>query len=483
MSKLAFRTVALFTAALLSSSPHAEVPVLSLKQAINFALEYNYSLQYSAAQIDAANASVSVASGEFEPNLFASYSRSTSDVVTNSDATELFSSEQDERRYGVAGQLPWGTRYSVGTTGGTAQSFQEGNALSNTANASLFVELSQPLLRGAGKNAAYGDVRQSKQALQISLLGLQQLRRQLITDIKQAYANVYAAQEALSIAQENRDLAEKTLRYEEQRFEVGSIAAVDIFRPDSTVALRQDAVLRAQQAKRQAVNQLKAFIFSQAHDVWKQPLRVEALSQFVSPAIDLEADTAIALANREELKVLALEAKSAQVDVDRNKRNALPQLDLVGRYTETGFDDDGRLSAARAALGDDPGLGRSIQLNFSVPITNRSARAAVRYSKYQLKQVEIDQSSMRYRIQLEVDSAAYAVQNSWQRVKAAERSVELAEKTLQAEEEKLAAGKSSSFYVLDLQSRLAAAKNQRVNALTGYYIAQSAYQNTLGVLQ
>ena len=156
-------------------------------------------------------------------------------------------------------------------------------------------------------------------------------------------------------------------------------------------------------------------------------------------------------------------------------------MDLVGRYTETGFSDDGELSAARAALGDDPGLGRSIQLSFSVPLTNRSARAAVRSSKYQLRQAEIDQSSMRYQIQLEVDTAAFAVNNSWQRVQAAERSVELAEKTLSAEEEKLAAGKSSSFFVLDLQGQLAAAKNQRVNAVASYYIAQSQYQNTLGL--
>ena len=109
--------------------------------------------------------------------------------------------------------------------------------------------------------------------------------------------------------------------------------------------------------------------------MYKRQIEVEALEEQIQPSIDISSDIDRALANREELKILGLQAKSANIELKRSKRNALPQLDLVGTYSETGFSNTGNISDARQVLNDDPGLGRSVQLNFSVPLTNRSARA------------------------------------------------------------------------------------------------------------
>jgi outer membrane protein TolC len=71
-------------------------------------------------------------------------------------------------------------------------------------------------------------------------------------------------------------------------------------------------------------------------------------------------------------------------------------------------------------------------------------------------------------IATQVRGAARNVQTNQQRVQSARASRELQEKKLEAEEKKLAAGMSSSFFVFQAQRDLAQARTIEIQAISDY---------------
>ena len=117
-----------------------------------------------------------------------------------------------------------------------------------------------------------------------------------------------------------------------------------------------------------------------------------------------------------------------------------------------------------------------------MPILNKAAKSRVAQSRLQVRQADLQLKQLERQVLLDLDFAAYTVNSNWRRLEAAEKTVELAQKTLAAEEEKMNVGRSTSFYVLDLQSRLAFAKSQKVNAVASYVKSVVEYHRQRGDL-
>ena len=69
---------------------------------------------------------------------------------------------------------------------------------------------------------------------------------------------------------------------------------------------------------------------------------------------------------------------------------------------------------------------------------------------------------------VEVDNAAVAVATGQERVQVTKEARKYAEQALEAEQRKLASGKSTSFIVLQLQRDLTTARNAAIQALMDY---------------
>jgi outer membrane protein TolC len=82
----------------------------------------------------------------------------------------------------------------------------------------------------------------------------------------------------------------------------------------------------------------------------------------------------------------------------------------------------------------------------------------------------------------EVSDALHNAKSAFDRVVANRRAREFAQSALEAEEQKLLAGRSSLFFVLQLQSDLAAAESAEVRARADYNKALSQLQFAEGSL-
>jgi outer membrane protein len=67
-----------------------------------------------------------------------------------------------------------------------------------------------------------------------------------------------------------------------------------------------------------------------------------------------------------------------------------------------------------------------------------------------------------------IDNAIKLAQSNYERIEATRKASEYAEAALAAEQKKLENGKSTSFFVLQLQRNLTAARSDEINALVQY---------------
>jgi outer membrane protein TolC len=428
-----------------------------------------------------ADQQVRFASGLFDPVLRSEY------LYSNQEYEGLSREEENASlSFGVSSVLPWGTQLSatVDTNDFTSPFTRDQNSnqvisTSVDTGVSTFAGLTvtQPVLRGFGLDGSYAEVRIARESAASSWEGFRAQVMDTVEATVSAYQSLYFSQQSLIIAERNRDLALQLLKDNRKRVETGAMAPLDIVQAESEAALREVSVISAGALLRQAQNNLKRLI-------WDDPATVLSLDLEILPPKeptyfepDLVRDYKLALDHRPEYLASLSGLNIRELQVRQTRRNALPQLDIVGSVGRIGYDFQNDSISDSLENGSN---NYTIGAVFSVPFPNRTRSAEKTQAYLRRNQAELSIQQLEQDIQLELDNAATRLTADWQRIQAARTARELAEKSLQAEEKKLQAGTSTTFVVLRLQGDLANAEIREINALADYRVSLARYNRARG---
>ena len=109
----------------------------------------------------------------------------------------------------------------------------------------------------------------------------------------------------------------------------------------------------------------------------------------------------------------------------------------------------------------------TVGISIGYPLGSNIAQANLARVRLQYEQAQAQLKNLEMQVATQVRGAARNVQTNQQRVQSARASRELQEKKLEAEEKKLAAGMSSSFFVFQAQRDLALARTAEIQAICG----------------
>jgi outer membrane protein TolC len=173
-----------------------------------------------------------------------------------------------------------------------------------------------------------------------------------------------------------------------------------------------------------------------------------------------------------------------------------PELDLVASAQNNGF--TGNLLRSGAVPGDPlltggyrDALGQVTANNFpnygvgvalTVPLRNRAARSDVLRDELTVREQSIRIRQLEKQIRLDVTNAAIAVEQARSTYEATRSERVAQEETLAAEREKLDVGASTTFFVIQYQRDLAAAKSTEISALATYEKAKAALERATGTI-
>jgi outer membrane protein TolC len=451
---------------------------MSLEDCIQLAIQQNLGLQVARYGPLFAQNNLSLAYAGYDPtlNLAGQHNDSRTGGGLDSDQRIIPPSESEANQFsaGMSGLLPWGMTYDL--SGRAANSSGERGFFDNNTNllsqpfensqGYVQASVSQPLLRNAWIDGTRLNITLARSQLASSKEVYRQNLIDLVTVVENAYYDLVSARENLKVQEKALELARKLQDENRQRVEVGAMAPLEQKQAEAEVAAREADLLSAEQVLALRENALKRALtdnYAEWHAVEVLPIdQLVATPQL----FDLQDSWSKGLTLRPDIiqSWLALEQRNIQVKYTRNQ--LYPQLDAFATYGHSASDVE--FSGLFTQYGDGSQPYWSAGARFSVPISNAGARARHRNARAEVEQNVLAMKDLEQTIMAQIDDAVKFAKVSFRRVKATRAAREYAESALDAEQEKLANGKSTSFEVLRLQRDLTSARSSEIGALTEY---------------
>ncbi len=459
---------------------------LTLQDAVRIALENDLGLKQEELSAEVARYNYVGTWGAFDPVL-----RGSGRVVDSKiqPSTTLGGAQQLEFET-QAGEL--GLDYPLITGGTVSVDYTRNNTKTNnqfqiinpSTEDSLTVALTQPLLRGAWKDVATSQQREAEFEVARAAEQARTARNDLIFAVHQAYWDLVSAREQLGVAQTSLELGLEQLEQNRRRLDAGVGTEVEVLQAEANVATSVQVRIDAAVAVAQASDQLKSLLFpGRSERTWnllltpRTPLPEEASAEGVR---SWQEELIGALEYRGELRQQRLRVLSSEVALERASSLRLPALDLVLSAAGNGFDGEPSDAFDKAANFDFPTY--TAQLAFSYPLGNRSASNAERSARAQVRSERLAYDQLETQVVAEVRGAVLQLLSRIAAVRAAQSTLDLTRRQLEAERARYREGLTTNFQVLEFQDEFARALSAERRARADYAMAWVALYDAKGVL-
>lgn len=331
----------------------------------------------------------------------------------------------------------------------------------------LALTLTQPLLRNAGidVNKTFIKIAQNNAMVEEHVFRDRVLS--VLATVEQTYWEVVFANDNLKVAEAALKAAQELLASNRAKAKAGIMSIVDVLQAEAAVASRVEQVLVAEKVIRDQEDQLRRLL-----NPGEEELRLDVrLAPTDKPVVALEPISLqetidIAIEQRPEIVQAKKNVETSELNTKFAKNQLLPTLSFQGTMGMAGLGSDYGDSFNRNLSGDFYNYGAGLVLSY--PLGNRSAWST--YNKRQLegKNAEASLVNVRQLIIVGVKEAVRRVQTDFKRIETTRSARIMAEKQLQAEQERLKVGLSTTRFVLDFQRDLATAQGNELRAIVDY---------------
>jgi outer membrane protein TolC len=467
---------------------------LSLDDAVRFGLERNLDIAVQRLNPQINDIAISSIRSVYHPSLTSTVfgqsqtSPATSTIAGSNTPGEPIVNGNTTYNAGVSQSIPYGGgNVSVQFNNSRTTTTNLTNLYNPAYNTFWSGQYTQPLIRGFKIDGTRQQLEVTKLNRDISDVQLRASITNTLSNIRDAYWDFVAAIQAVDVARQSLDLANKLVQDNQTRVQVGTMAPIDVVQAQSEAATRRQTLVTAESTRRTAELALKRLIVSGTDDPnWSAAIDPTDRPEFRPEPIDIEAAVRRGLAERTDLEIARKSVDANAVTLKYLNDQTLPQADLVALYGLTGLGGAQLVTEGsginRVVTGAIPGgygnaLGTlfgnnyprwTVQLNFSYPLGLSSQEASVARARVQLNQVQAQVKQIELQIANDITSAAINVQNTSEAVQAAQAARELAQQKLTAEQSKFEVGMSTNYFVVQAQRDLADAQISETRAVLNY---------------
>lgn len=498
--------------------------LITLDEAVQLALENNLGLQVERLDPAVARERVRETWGAFEPNFVAGYDRQHLETPTASSVQSFFGTSgnrttEDYHTYdaGLQGILPWGFQYSTSFIQQKLNSDSGFYALDPQYTGTWRSTLLVPLLRNLYWSTPDLFVRRSSITQNITDEEFRTRLTDTAAGVELAYWELAATRALEGSAQSSVKTAQDLVNLTKVQYQVGVVSKVRITEAEAGLAQREfDLIVRANAAQSAQDQLLTAILAPGISDYANTRLQTEEPT-FVPYDVDPEAALEKARAQRPELAKAQLQVTNAETDEKYFWNQKLPELNVLGSYTNNGlagrqkidagtpigFRDNpatpgvfdpipieqqdigfgtNRWSAYNNFLGGSGDHSWGVTAALTVPIGNDSADARYVQSRIQLRRAKTALRIEEQNVVVDVRNAVRDLRSAIDGVKAAQRATAASAETLRAEQERLRLGDSTPHDVLQFETDLSTAQSNEIRALQVYRSAITRLERAQGTL-
>jgi len=421
--------------------------------------------------------------------------------------------------------LPTGALWSAGLTNARTDGNSVFASLNPQYNTALNIQIRQPILRNFSIDDARRRIRIASRLLDLSDSQFRQKAIDIIARVQRAYWDLVFALREAQIQRESVQLARTQLSQNKRMVNEGSLAPIDFVSVEAELERRSENLLIVIEAVTRAENALKQLVLGdRGSNVWNQPIIPTDAPDLRAVSYALPDALASAFANRPELAQNDLKLEVNKIDVKYFDSQTKPQVDLIASYTSSGLSGTPALAGnpfastttllldrvnVLSGLAGIPavvvppgsqlpgflqgGYGQSLSnlfsndfrtfrfgVAFSFPLKNRTAEGQLGRTVAEGRKIGAQRKTLEQSIEVEVRNAVQAVETTRLRVETARASREAAEKQSESEQRRFQAGLSTTYFVLERQNNLSAARGRELKAMTDYSKAVTELQRVMG---
>ncbi len=384
----------------------------------------------------------------------------------------------------VTESLPTGTQIQARASAQPQSSYLAGQSLTEKYRNTLGITLTQAILRGLNPIVNLAPVSSANLDIAIKREELVGYAQRLIADTERAYRDIHLSKQELQIHEQSLQLAQRLLYESQERLKAGRIAALDLAAIKAEVAHRESMLIDAQTEYTR--KKYRLIYLMNRPDLWNTNILTVDTFLTLSAPDSLSHHLFVAKRMRPDLRLARTMEKKGELQVIQTRNGLLPKLDffmtLQGNSGHESFSDamDFRESQMTKSLSG------GLVLDF--PLTSGAARQVYRRAKFGSEQMCHSLENLTRLIEYEVRSAYLEVSRAQKRIEASAVSHQLQQERLEAEEMKLAAGKSTGYMLLQAQRDLisaqldkARAENTYVSSLLDLYLKDGTLLERRGV--
>lgn len=470
--------------------PDLEVRRLSIDEAVRLAAENNLGLVIARVDPLVEDLNIAAARTAWAPTFNTTIGTNSTVSPNTGFLSGAAGSASTDKRFNsdinMSQLLPWGGSYTVGWNGARSTSDSIFTNFSPQLRSSLALSYSQPLLRNFSIDSTRQQLRLSQTQREIADVQLRQTLASTERNVRNAYWDLVYAIEFLRVQQQSLELAQENLRNTRARIEIGTTPPIDEIEPEAEVAQREEAVITAESNIAAAEDALRMLIFDpEDPDFWTATLQPTDVPMFDPLAIDTEGAIRTALDRRSDLEQSRKALQQSDVTINYLRNQTLPEVNADFDYSVAGVGGtqlirsgaiggeivDRNQRSFGSVLGDlfaNEFPTWNARLTVRYPLGQSSQEASLARARLQYSQTVTQIQQQEMQVVRQVRDAARQVQTNQQRVVTTRRAREFAERRLDAEQRKLAAGTSTNYLVLQAQRDLAQARNTELAAIIDY---------------
>lgn len=471
-----------------------EEKTLSLEECVLKTVKNNFGLAVEALAPEIADLSATLASEKFMPALSMNYNKQDTNSASYSflDASETVSTLQNDYTFQISQVIPTGGNFSLSLYSYMTDTNRRATTINPRYGSTLRFSFSQPLLKDFGSKMSRREIVFAENNRDISEKNFRRVLENTIYTVENAYWNFFYSIENLKVRRQSLKLAQELLEKNRAEIEAGTLPPIEILTAQADVATREADILEAEAMVKNSEDLLKTIINLSAEVENADAVRIVPTDSpsVIRQDLSLEKALQLAMENRPELQATRIDLQNKELNLSYARNQLLPNLSLQASYWSPGVSGDQILYEGGNALtgriiGKIPGASSdalkdafnfkyknwSLAVTLSYPLSSLLSRAFHAQSKLSLDQARLKLKDQEQQIFLEIKTAVRAVQTNYQRVEAYRAARELAQKKLEAEEEKFKVGLSTNYFILQYQRDMASAQIMELKAIVDYNIS------------
>jgi outer membrane protein len=455
----------------------------------------------------------------FDPIVTSTLQLDKDSTESNSvDSVPILSQNAYTADFAYTQGFEWGTTLNAGFNNTHFATNSPVTLVSPGITSNFQVRVTQNLLQGFGSLPNTRFIRIAKNNREISDVAF---RLQIITTVDQIedmYWDLVYAYENVRVQQESLAYAQKALDDSKKQAQVGTVPPIQVVSAQSTVSTNEQNLILAQNNLELEKLLMKNALSRSIED----PVLAEA---DVIPTSEMQIPQQEAVVPTQDLINQALDHRAELVEsrIDLNSRDLsskavrnalLPTLDAFAYYSGSGLGGNvnpavlpptcnpavsscfsGASAPPPFANGGPVGYGstlnqlfngtapdKGVGLTLTIPLRNREAQANQVRAELEYRQAQVRLHQLENQIRIEVRNAQFDVKQNRAAVQAAQYAVDFARQTLDADQQKLKVGLTTTTAILQDASVLTTSESNLVSAKAAYEKSRIELDRATGLL-